>query len=340
MTEIAFAEIETTGDPLGDLGLDLTAEVDAIHERDEAAFEDVETVREVTDELRNRIERAKQTIEDWLRNPRTGEPLYLDFETIPDFERLHLFDLEPIPEMPPTDAVDALLSADELVSQTVPEIEAWLAKHNPPEEWIAKAEAAEKAAKKPRKGVFDAIDAHKKRINGIASAEADRIKLLSVRPFYCSICCVSLGVGSEEPISLYASNRDEERQLIELTWQVIKRYTPIIGFGVGFFDIPVLLTRSMILGVKPERFLDRRKYGSKDILDLCQELFPDGRSTMGLKPLCRSLGIDIAAEGVDGSSVYELWKAGKADEICRYCESDVDLVQVLHLDHMAGYFVA
>lgn len=334
-----LSDIDTSTDPLSDLGLDFSIEAIAIHEAAEnATFQDVETIRPVTERSIKRTEEGLKRIADFVKSPRTGEPLYLDFETIPDFERLPLFDLPPLPEMPPIDASESLMSADEFVSQTVPEIEAWLARHNPPPEWVANVESAERAGKKPRKGCMDAIVDHRKRINSIANADRDRIKLLSTRPFYCSICAVSFAVGGGDPISFSAVDANQERKLLEATWDMVNAYSPLIGFNVKFFDARVLLVRSMVLGVKPTKYLDLRKYGSKDIVDLCQDLF-DGNlnQTIDLKTVCESLGI-IPDSDCDGSKVFGLWKAGKVDEICLYCESDVRLVQRLHREKMAGYF--
>jgi hypothetical protein len=339
-----FPDVETGDDVssfLDDLGIDVAEETEKIHEEcDNATFDDVDTVRPTTEKFLQRQQNAIKQIVDWCENVRSGEPLYLDFETIPDFERLPLFDLPPLPEMPPVDALDSILGPDELVSQTVPEIEAWLSKHNPPAEWIAQVELAEKSLKKPRKGSFDAIEAHRKRMDSIASAESERIKLLSTKPLYCSICCVSLAVGREEPISLFAANKEEEGRLIEYVWQIAQKYSPLVGFNISGFDIPVLITRSMILNIKPGRLIDRRRYGSRDVLDLCQELLGDswdGRKGFGLKPVCLSLGIQPKVDS-DGSKVYGFWKAGKYDEICDYCCSDSDLTQRLH-GRMSGFFV-
>ena len=336
---IDFPDLDTDAgddDPLAGLGLDLGEEITAVQQEcDGIPTED--RIRETAE----RLEQSSNRVAEFLAKPVNGEPLYLDFETIPDFDRAFLFDLEPLPTMPPVDGQDALLPTDQFVSQSIPEIEAWFAKHNPPREWIECVLEAEKQSKKPRKGFLDAVDAHTKRIAGIAGAESDRVKLMSVRPLYCKILCVSFAIGNQKPVSIYAPDRMMEKHLIEMVWKMLARHSPVIGYGVSFFDIPVLLTRSMILGVHPGKILDRRKYGSKDILDLCKELFGDDRSiTQGLKRVCRSLGIEPDAADVDGSHVYDLWKAGKVDEITAYCESDVRLVQRLHREKMAGYFCA
>lgn len=317
-----FPDFQTDDDPLAGLSIDLPSEITAVQERADSGEEIAATT--------NRISK-------FLEQPaREGEPLYLDFETLPDFDRMYLFDLEPLPKMPEVDGPEMLMGAEEFISQAIPEISAWLAKHNPPADWVAGIRAAEQASKKPRKGLFDALDDHAKRIASIASAEADRVKMLSVNPLYCRICCVSFAVGDSAPVSIYAPDRMMEKHLIEQVWRMLGRHTPVIGYGLSFFDIPVLLARSMILGVHPTRLLDRRKYGSRDILDLCKSLFEDQRA-FGLGKVCKSLGILSALPDVDGSHVYEMWKAGNVQGIRDYCEDDVKLTQKLHKS-LAGYF--
>lgn len=315
--ELPELDTSTDDDPLAGIGIDVEAAVAAINPPADTGL--------------NRIS-------EFLEKPaRDGEPLFLDFETIPDFHRMDLFELEPLPTMPPIDGPDALMPVDQFVSQAVPEIASWLSKHNPPKEWIDSIRAAEQSTKKPRKGFYDALDDHTKRLGSIASAEADRVKMLSVNPLYCSICCVSFAVGQSDPVSIYAgSERMMEKHLVEMVWRMLARHTPIIGYGLSFFDIPVLLARSMILNVHPTRNLDRRKYGSRDIVDLCKSIFEDGRA-FGLGKVCKSLGIQSTLPDVDGSHVYDMYKAGQVGMIRAYCEDDVRLAQQLH-KRVSGYF--
>lgn len=331
MQTTEFPDIETD-DPLAHLGIDVDAEIAVAHRECDAQVDQMD--KAVIEQNEEGIAR----INEWLQAPKSGEALYIDLETIPDFHRMFRFGLDPLPSMPPTDGPEALLPAEQFCSQNVPDIERWLAKHNPPTEWVAEVIAYEKGAKK-RKGFFDAIDDHKKRIASIASAEADRVKMLSVNPLYCGICCIGFAVGNQSPMSLYCGNDALlERSHLNMLWRLMARHNPIYGYGVSFFDIPVIKARSMILGVKPTRTIDNRKYGSNDVVDLCRSLFEDHKS-FGLGKVCQALGIDSSLPDVDGSHVYDMWKAGDVNGIRRYCEDDVLLVQRLHREKMAGYFV-
>jgi predicted PolB exonuclease-like 3'-5' exonuclease len=94
----------------------------------------------------------------------------------------------------------------------------------------------------------------------------------------------------------------------------------------------------MLLGVHPSIVLDRKKYGNSNVVDLMRELYGDSPA-MGMKPTCKLMGIEPDAGDCEGSQVYEMFKAGHRDEICKYNESDVVLCQKLRRK-MSGYFTA
>ena len=329
-----FPDIETDDDPLAAFGLDFDTEVAVVQAKcDDIPAED--RIREATE----RLTESSNRVAEFLAKPATGEPLYLDLETIPDFSRMDAFDLEALPVLPPVDTQEQLLAADQFLSQTVPEIEAWLAKHNPPREWLEITLDLEKSGK-ARKGVMEKFDAHDRRIASILGAEEKRIKRMSTTPMMCRICSLAWAVGGDNPVSVYAGDDPLlERHLLEMAWKLLSRCKPLVGFGVGGFDTPVLIARSMILGVHPAKMIDRKKYGSLDVLDLCQELYGNGwGEALGLKATCRSLGIEPEMPDTDGSAVYKLFLAGDSEKITAYNRSDVRLVQRLHREKMAGYF--
>ena len=61
-----------------------------------------------------------------------------------------------------------------------------------------------------------------------------------------------------------------------------------------------------------------------DALDLCDVLgsyVPGGK--VKLDEVAKILGLTGKPEGIDGSKVDEMVRAGQIDEVARYCESDV-----------------
>ncbi len=269
---------------------------------------------------------------------RREDCLYLDFETIPDESRMHLFDLPPVGEVPPLTPDSELLSSLEFISQDIKEASAWISKKNPPGYWYEAVERDEKAGKN-RKGMLQLLEDRKKQIDALAIEKSERNKLLSVTPLFCRIVAIGWAIGNEPPRSLVIDDPADEAKALNHLWMQIQAAKPIVGYGIAGFDIPVLLNRSMILGVKPTRVLDRRKYGANDIHDLYTTLYDGGYSKgFGLKPTCRMLGMQIPADDCDGGKVYDLYQQGDFEAIGKYVRSDVQITQNLHRLKMAGYF--
>jgi 3'-5' exonuclease len=92
------------------------------------------------------------------------------------------------------------------------------------------------------------------------------------------------------------------------------------------FDLPVLRYRAMVNRVAAEELQVRQYFHrfTDDALDLCDVL---GSYVPGVKvkldEVTRILGLPGKPEGIDGSRVEEMVRAGQIEEVARYCESDV-----------------
>src|SRR5262245_16041486 len=100
----------------------------------------------------------------------------------------------------------------------------------------------------------------------------------------------------------------------------------LITFNGNSFDLPVLRYRAMVNRV-PAAGLQVRPYFrrySDDALDLCDALasFTSG-SKMKLDEISRILGLAGKPQGVDGSKVEDMVRAGRIQDVALYCESDV-----------------
>jgi 3'-5' exonuclease len=100
----------------------------------------------------------------------------------------------------------------------------------------------------------------------------------------------------------------------------------LVGFNCHSFDLPVLRYRAMVNRI-PAPGLHARPYFHRftpDAVDLCDVLssFVPG-SKVKLDEVAKILGLSGKPEGVDGSQVENMVKAGRIDEVALYCESDV-----------------
>lgn len=274
--------------------------------------------------------------------PRTGQTIYFDLETVPDYERLDRFGLPEIPEPAPATPLGRCPAIP--MEGTVQEIKARLAKFNPPQEWVAEAVAIE-AANKNRRGVLDALRAaHSDGEADFQAAHAERRKLLSVTPEYCRVAALGWAVEGEPPQSMILWDDDHQRngpdiycreaRLLEHFWTLAMTAGPLVGFNVLSFDLPVIFVRSAILGVPASRQFDLRPWGG-NVLDLMRVRFPAGKA-MKLKDLARLYGINVPAGDCDGSQVERLLKDDPA-KVGEYVRSDIHVTRELHRFY-SGYF--
>ena len=263
---------------------------------------------------------------------------YFDVETIPDDSRVHLFDLEPLPEQPTRLPLAECGPVEDVRGHDIPGVKAWIAHNNPCGEFLDAIRAAEQADKKPRKGVLDAIDSYVESLAKIDGAAADRRKLLSLTPEYCSVCAIGFGGDNTAPIESYVVGIDgtTEASLLQRFWEIAGSHDVrhLVGFNVMGFDLPVILTRSLLLGVEPTKQLDLSPYRDH-VVDLMARRWPKG----GAKPLktwAKLLGVSVPEEGVDGSQVAELFATDPA-ALRRYVASDIAVTQTIH-ERFAGLF--
>lgn len=115
-----------------------------------------------------------------------------------------------------------------------------------------------------------------------------------------------------------------EAELLERFWDVVKRYGQIITFNGRSFDGPYIMLRSLMLGITATRNLVPNRYRLSEHLDLLDVLtLYGGIRRYSLDFLCRRLGIDSPKANMRGKDVAEAYRAGRMEDIARYCLDDV-----------------
>lgn len=161
-------------------------------------------------------------------------------------------------------------------------------------------------------------------------------------PDLCRIVCAGIREHDGAEHIMLASTDDGERAILERIWRSINRTTPMLGYGLTWFDAGVIVRRSQLLGVKvPLDFYRQAKYRHDMIVDLSDYLTvnglidfrPEQRKGRGLDFYCRRFGIEVADDH-DGSDVAELWREGNIAAIKAHCAADIERIARLaeHLD--------
>lgn len=123
-----------------------------------------------------------------------------------------------------------------------------------------------------------------------------------------------------------------EKEMLINFWEDIKRYKQVITFNGRTFDGPFLHLRSAILAVKPSRNLVPYRYDYKLHCDLLDQLSYYGASRrFSLDFYTKRFGIrSPKEEGIDGSMVGEMFRAGRQKEIAQYCARDIKATAKLY----------
>lgn len=147
-------------------------------------------------------------------------------------------------------------------------------------------------------------------------------------------CCriVALGwvdVGSNEPVCLTCVDEQQEAWVLTEFWTSYRQHdTALVTFNGLKFDLPVLLTRSIDLGVKhPPMNLNRFKTPH---IDVWQFLTRDGARQFphGLGFYAKKYDF-TTLDKVNGSDVASLVAAGEWEKVREHCLSDVGLTHAV-----------
>ena len=117
-------------------------------------------------------------------------------------------------------------------------------------------------------------------------------------------------------------NETQERQLLKRFWRV-SQGTTLVGFNCLGFDLPVLLRRSLYLGVRaPSLALNKYRPGS--VVDLMQTLAYQGTlAYRSLEFYCKRFGIVVPDE-VTGADIGALVAAGEWRRVHDHVRADVE----------------
>ena len=142
------------------------------------------------------------------------------------------------------------------------------------------------------------------------------------------IACISYAVDDEPAKSLSG----DEAQMLRDFWEVARNVQLFIGFNVMDFDLRFIYQRSIIFNVQPSVDLNFARYRNYPIFDLMHEWSKwNQQSKISLDVLAKALGLPSSKGGeVEGKNVAQAFLDGRIEEICLYCEKDVELTRKIY----------
>lgn len=142
------------------------------------------------------------------------------------------------------------------------------------------------------------------------------------------IACISYAINDEPPVTLSG----DEVQILKDFWNIAKTVGLFVGFNIFSFDLRFIYQRSVVLKVRPSIELSFARYRSFPIYDIMHEWVRwDFNSHISLDRLARVLDLPTSKGGdVEGKNVAQAFEEGRIDEICKYCEKDVELTRAIY----------
>lgn len=173
----------------------------------------------------------------------------------------------------------------------------------------------------------------------IEAKRVEQVEKMTLDPLYCRICCFS-AVGQEPDDSpfketgvVHENSEEAERDIVERIFGLLK--TPgtaplVITWNGHSFDMPMLYTRALILGVKPIIPLNywTRKYTYEPHCDLMQA-FTNWGGYASLDTYAHRL-LGKSKVKLDVKNNHLLISEGRQAEVAERCTVDADLTYQLY----------
>lgn len=154
---------------------------------------------------------------------------------------------------------------------------------------------------------------------------------------YCKVICISFGridikESGEIEHTIHTCSGDNEWQVLKEALAVFEKFNSsgfkFVGHNIKGFDIPIILKRSLINGLKIPSFLHLHNLKPWEVpLVDTSDVWKFGSwngGSVSLDLLSACLDIPTPKDEMNGSEVSDAyWKDGKLDSIATYCEKDV-----------------
>ncbi len=159
--------------------------------------------------------------------------------------------------------------------------------------------------------------------------EPEIIKRLSLAGATARILCI--GYAAEPPVNGPVEIlQGEEKEIIHKFWKLTTEANLFVGHNVLDFDLRFIYQRSVINRIKPLREIPFTRFRSSPVFDTMHEWSKWGRDFIKLDLLAKTLDIPSPKTDLDGSKVYEYFRAGRLAEIYDYCKGDVETVRKVY----------
>lgn len=184
-----------------------------------------------------------------------------------------------------------------------------------------------------------------KRLKDPVKIEADKEKKLAdalkkqdeawrkyaLNPFLGEIFCASIAINDEETYSIVGVDEEEllNNLLKELKALDTKYGLIFIGHNLIEFDAYFIFIKSLKYGIPDLLTYFSNKHGVPLVDTMVMASGSKWKAYVSLNALSKLLGLK-GKEGMDGSQVHDYWQEKRGQEICDYCNDDVELTRACY----------
>lgn len=165
--------------------------------------------------------------------------------------------------------------------------------------------------------------------------------VMGMSPFFGKVVSLAIGEGDSDgdldDVTVLAVPPDgqtiencpgwlrpmSEADLLRSFWALASRAETVVTFNGRGFDVPFLVTRSLIHGIPARVDLVSQRWALRPHLDLWELLSQRDRGPSKLDVVCWALGIESPKEVMDGSMVAPAYARGEIVKIAEYNAHDV-----------------
>lgn len=150
------------------------------------------------------------------------------------------------------------------------------------------------------------------------------------------VICFGYALGDGEPQTITGSEPQILTGILDVYPQSNAKPLPVVvGHNVQW-DVRFLWQRFVVNGISPPRWLrDALRAKPWEIADTMLMWNPERERRTSLDKLCRILGVPSSKGDLDGSKVWDAYRAGELQRIAEYCAADVVAMRECYLRMVA-----
>jgi predicted PolB exonuclease-like 3'-5' exonuclease len=161
----------------------------------------------------------------------------------------------------------------------------------------------------------------------------EQYRKTSLNAMQGSICCLAWAIDDGDVLSAAAIDDVSEKDMLRYFYDSVMTKTDGKVFFVNHsvrFDLKYIWQRSMIGGLKPSFNLPFN--GRHEQHFYCtMEAWGGFKNYVSMDAIAKAMQISGKPEGMDGSKVWDEWKAGNHSKVIEYNKEDVKIARELHL---------